>query len=543
MKLINKFVTSRNKRMFLLLVIIILLCSLFSIWPVKLIEGIVDFAQGDAGNVRQIVRLGILYFIFQIAGMFFRALFSYISAYLQNSIGVTIQNELYAKLLKVRLSVLDGKNSLEITNTLIEDTDYVSNNLVSPFTKLIWSFTSFVMGLMFMISISPALTLIILPCGLITSVSARAIQKKSEKNISEKREKSTRLWKTFAEGIRGIMPIRLYRYDAQYRQNAAKASEEMKKVSLVQSRLENINLFLVSSLFMVTIGVILVFSSIFVINGYITIGGLTAVLMYNHMLVDPLVDILDIQQSIIKLKVSLKRIESLFSMPDDANAMKHTVSVDKVVLKDVSFSYDDGAYTLSNINITLPSPVSVCIMGKSGSGKTTLANIIAGLYPPSGGEVVYYNNGVAVDGVPNVGYLIQDGYLFDASVADNIRVANPSVSRGEIEKLAQICRLEDVFEAHGDNPIGENGQNLSGGERKRVRIAQTLANSNADIYIFDELTSSLDEATAARIFRNILELNLNKLCIFIEHNPATQAFMDYVIKVEQGAVTVPDELL
>lgn len=535
MALIDKFVTTKNKYVLLLLTVIILVGSFTSIWPIRLIEGIVNLAIPNASdNIVRIFQLGLAYFAFQIMGTLFSALSNYISAFLQNDIGVRIQNELYSKLLKVKLNKLEGKNSLEITNTLIEDTDFISSNLILPFTRLFSSIALFVIGIIIMLNINAVLTLIILPCGLVTSLSARAIQNKSRKNISEKRNRSNALWKTFAEGIRGIAPIRIYRYDSKYRDIVSDASTQMKEVSLAQSKLENINYFFVSSLFMITIGIIMIFSSVFVIRGYITIGSLTAVLMYNHMLIDPLINVLNIQQNLIRLTVSLRRTSALFDLPDDANAMKKFVEIDSIELRSVSYAYDEKSYVLENIDLCIAEPSNICVMGKSGSGKTTLANLIAGLYSPIEGEIVYRCRGIEVDGVPRVSYLIQDGYLFDASITQNIQIANPSISDSKLEQLRHVCLLDDIFAFHKDNPIGENGCHLSGGERKRVRIAQMLANDDADVYIFDELTSSLDEVSAGEILKNILNMHLGKICVFIEHDSEVQIFMDSVIKIENA---------
>ena len=518
------------------MLLLIVIGSLFSLWPIRLIEGIVNLAQaGNTANINQILILGALYLVFQLIGAFANSLANYLSSYLQNSIGVRIQNELYTKLLNVPLINLQSKNSLEITNTLIEDSDYVSNNLVTPVSRLLAAIVSFMIALAFMINIDYRLTLIILPCGLIMSISARLIQNKSAANIKEKRDKSTYLWKIFAEGIKGIMPIRLYHYDLKYRDLVQAASLEMKRVSLAQHKLENLNLFVVTTLFMTTIGIILIASSIFVVNELITVGSLTAVLMYNHMLVDPLIEILNVQQNLIRLKVSLKRINMLFELPNDENVNKEQVKIDQITLEELCYTYEDEK-VLDRINFTIKAPAHICIMGESGAGKTTLANLIAGLYTPSAGKLDYYFRGKKVNGVPRISYLIQDGYLFDKSIVENIKIANFLITDHEVEEIIDICCLREVFQVHGDSPIGEDGCHLSGGERKRVRIAQMLANKAADIYIFDELTSSLDEATANKILANIFALKLAKICIFIEHNLNVTSLVDHVFTVSNGKI-------
>ncbi|MCL2421646.1 MAG: ABC transporter ATP-binding protein/permease [Defluviitaleaceae bacterium] len=530
-----QYIDGKTRLIFAFIILVVLAGRVFTLWPIRLIEAVVNLAVLDATHhINSIIMIGIVYCLSHAAGAFANAANLYLCAYLQTDMGVKIQNRLYTKLLRVRLAVLQNRNSIEITNALIEDTAFVCNNLVTPMVKVFTALSSFALGLFFMLNISWQLTLIILPCGLVTSISARLIQKKSEENIEGKRDKSNILWKIFTEGIRGIIPIRVYRHDKAYGDMVKTASKEMKAVSLAQEKLKAINLFFMSVLFMTTIGGIMIFSGIFVVRGLITIGALAAVMMYNHMLIDPLIDVLDIQQDIIKLNVSLRRIFKLLSLPDDENAGKDIVKIDTIVLDNLSFSYDENAVLYENITLTINSPCNLWVKGESGSGKTTLVNIIAGLYPPSAGKLRYFCNNNEVHGLPKISYLIQDGYLFDRSIADNIKIANPNISDEKISQLIAVCRLGDVIAVHKDKPVGENGSLLSGGEKKRLRLAQMLAVDDADLFIFDELTSSLDEAVAFEIMNNILDMKLNKICLFIEHNTMVAAFFKECLVVDEG---------
>lgn len=111
----------------------------------------------------------------------------------------------------------------------------------------------------------------------------------------------------------------------------------MKKFILKQSKLDSLSYFALSSLFMMTIGGILIISSIFVVKGYVSIGGLTAIMMYNHLLLYPLVDSLQLQQSFIKLKISLKRINKIFDIPIDKMYFEKKTDINSVLLKGVYF--------------------------------------------------------------------------------------------------------------------------------------------------------------------------------------------------------------
>ena len=123
--------------------------------------------------------------------------------------------------------------------------------------------------------------------------------------------------------------------------------------------------------------------------------------------------------------------------------------------------------------------------------------------------------------------MIQNGYLFDASLFDNLKIANESLTKDEFIKIVNICKLEKVYEQHLNAPIGENGNKLSAGERKRVQIARNIVNSSADIYIFDELTANLDSEIADIVFVNVLNFLQNKICIFIEHDKSKIDLCDY----------------
>lgn len=386
-----------------------------------------------------------------------------------------------------------------------------------------------------MITINVLLPFLIIPLGLVTAIVAKIINDKSSKNIEDLRDSSQNLWKTFEEGIRGILPIKIFGHSKDYQRKVELDTNNMKKFALKQSKLDSLSYFALSSLFMITIGGILIISSIFVVNGYISLGGLTAIMMYNHLLVDPLVDSLQLQQSFIKLKISLKRINKIFDMPIDKMYSKRKVDINSVILKNVSFSYNNTE-VLKNINLNLSSNYKVAIVGHTGSGKSTLAKIIVGLYSVSKGECEYYYNGNKTEGIPKVGYLVQDGYLFDVSIKENIKLFNNQLSDTDFRHIAKISGVDSIEKSYSDENIGDNGKLLSGGEKKRVEIARTLAYKEAFMYIFDELTSSLDNAMANNIMDNIFSELKDKLCIFIEHNLEYTKNMDLIIVMKSGEI-------
>lgn len=281
----------------------------------------------------------------------------------------------------------------------------------------------------------------------------------------------------------------------------------------------------------------MIFSAVFVTKGMISIGGLTALLMYNHMLVDPLMNLLDARKMMILCNVSMKRMDE-FNHFDIQERIISNKIIDMVVFQHVAFWYQDHSCIINDLNITLRNDSIYLIRGRSGIGKTTFVNLLAGLIQTKRGEIVYVNNHESVDALPDVAYLMQDGYLFDMCIKENIKIANPDITDKEYRDLIDTCCLNEIQQRFGNQAIGENGQLLSGGERKRILLAQTLARKNCHIMIFDELSNSLDQTVYRTICKNMRPYLKNKICIFIEHHDQLEFDYDYEIRFQEGNIQV-----
>ncbi len=517
LKIIKKYLITNDYLILLVLTIIVIVSSFLAIWPVMLIKDMVDLAfSKDISNVNMIFKLGLLYLLAHVVTAFLKSLGMYITDFLQYKTGFNIQTNVYEKLLKMKL--INSKDSTEVVNKVVEDVDYIIHNLFRPYQNILYSVLTFFFGLYFMLSINPILTLIIIPLGLIMAFISKAVSEKSEKNAEKMRSSSEKLWKTFIEGVRGIIPIRLHGIKSKYMAEVRRDGLEYKEVGKKQSKINAVSYFSASSLYMVTIGMILIGSSYYVLKGIMSVGALTAIAMYNHMLVDPLINMLDIQQNIIKLKVSSNRIKSLLDEKDLIEENEEYGRVDEISVHKLGFNYREDDSILNDISFTLKKGSKLVIVGETGVGKSTLATILSGILESKTGSISHYNRGYKVDYKPRIAHLFQDGYIFDRSIRANIELLNPDISLDEYNKVIKISMLEDVIRTHSDSAIGENGSKLSGGEKKRLRLARALAKKDCDIFIFDELSSSLDKYTCETIFKNIINNYSDKILIFIEHS-------------------------
>ena len=317
--------------------------------------------------------------------------------------------------------------------------------------------------------------------------------------------------------------MKLHRVTETYYKKVSKNGESLADSQIRQSRLENLTYFCTSSLFMFSIGIILIISALMITKDIISVGGLTAILMYNHMLTDPLLETVSINQDLIRLKVSVGRLQQILNLPKDQENLP-VVPVDEILLENISYDFESRTI-IKDLTLNLKAPVSLAVFGKTGAGKTTLVNLITHIYMPRKGHVQYRWKGSVVQGLPKISYLIQDEYLFDDTITNNIMIANPSLPEEDFKEIVRECHLAEVLKNHSGT-IGENGSHLSGGERKRVLLARALADSQADIYVFDELSSALDEGTFQQIFTNVETRLKDKIRIYIEHNRSIEDKVD-----------------
>lgn len=218
------------------------------------------------------------------------------------------------------------------------------------------------------------------------------------------------------------------------------------------------------------------------------------------------------------------------------------LSGDSFSFENVSFSYHEGAEVLRDVSFqTKPGSITT-IVGPSGSGKSTVAKLMAGFWDAGGGEIRY--GGHDVRDIPfgqlmeHVAYVAQDTFLFDRTIADNIRMGRPDATDAEVEEAARAAGAYEFIERlpQGfDTPAGEAGARLSGGERQRITIARAML-KNADVVILDEATAYADPENEALVERAISELVAGKTLVTIAHRLSTITGADQIIVMDAGRI-------
>ncbi len=306
-----------------------------------------------------------------------------------------------------------------------------------------------------------------------------------------------------------------------------------------------------------------------VIYGEMTIGGLVAFQILLGLFAAPVQGLVGFGSQIQEIQGDLTRLDDVLryeqdpvlasedmAPPDAANktaappASPHKLT-GHVELKEIRFGYDPLEKPLiENFSLTLAPGKRVALVGGSGSGKSTLGRLILGLYQPTGGEVLY--DGRRIMEIPrsaftaSVASVDQDIFMFEGTIAENLTLWDPTISRSEILAAAKDACIHDVIAARPggyDSPMAEMGANFSGGQRQRLEIARALVR-NPSILVLDEATSALDAATEKAIDDNLRRRGCT--CIIVAHRLSTIRDCEEIIVLDEGKVIergTQDELM
>jgi len=284
-----------------------------------------------------------------------------------------------------------------------------------------------------------------------------------------------------------------------------------------------------------------------VIIGEITVGQLIAFNMLSGQVAAPILRLAQLWQDFQQFRISLERLGDVLNVPTEPKQKLNRPTLPpidgRIVMEQVRFRYSPtGREILTGIDLEIPSGQCIGVVGPSGSGKSTLTKLIQRLYIPESGRVLVDGNDLALLDPAwlrrQVGVVLQENILFNASVKENIALSDPSYS---MERIIQAAKLAGAHEfilelEHGyDTEIGERGAGLSGGQRQRLAIARALI-TNPKILILDEATSALDYESEKAIQDNMQLICRGRTVIIIAHRLSTVRGCDRIITVDKGQV-------
>ncbi len=283
-----------------------------------------------------------------------------------------------------------------------------------------------------------------------------------------------------------------------------------------------------------------------VLSGAMTLGDLFAYLLFTGMVVTPVVQIANIGTQISEAFAGLDRIREIRQIATEDDEDDDRESIDDLRgdfrFEDVSFEYVADVPVLKGVSFQAPAGTTTALVGSSGSGKSTLINLVAAFNRPKSGRLLVDGRDLAGlrlrDYRSNLGIVLQDNFLFDGTIAENICFSAPRATMEQVREAARIAHCDefvDRFEKGYDTIVGERGVKLSGGQRQRVAIARAIL-ANPRILILDEATSSLDSESEAQIQEALGALRQGRTTFVIAHRLSTIYSADQILVLEDGEI-------
>jgi len=280
--------------------------------------------------------------------------------------------------------------------------------------------------------------------------------------------------------------------------------------------------------------------------GAMTLGDLVMYSFFVGLLAAPVVQIANVGTQVSEAFAGLDRIREILDLPtEDQEDRAREPLPDlsgQVEFRDVAFEYEPGAPVLRGLSFQVPAGSTVALVGSSGSGKSTIIGLLMAFNRPRLGQVLVDGRDLQTlrlrDYRSKLGVVMQDNFLFDGTIADNIGFARPGAAREDIEAAGRIAHVDEFaerFEAGWDTVVGERGVRLSGGQRQRVAIARAIL-ADPRILILDEATSSLDSESEALIRDGLRRLRSGRTTFVIAHRLSTIESADQILVVEGGEI-------
>ncbi|HUE97247.1 MAG TPA: ABC transporter ATP-binding protein, partial [Longimicrobiaceae bacterium] len=283
-----------------------------------------------------------------------------------------------------------------------------------------------------------------------------------------------------------------------------------------------------------------------IIAGEMTIGDFVVYILFTGMVAAPVVQIASIGTQITEAFAGLDRIHEILAMKteDDEDASREMLGVidGDVRFEDVWFEYNPGVPVLKGISFHAPAGTTTALVGSSGSGKSTLISLVMAFNRPKSGRIFVDGRDLATirlrDYRAQLGVVLQDNFLFDGTVAENVSYGRPDATPEQIRAVSRVANAHEFVEAFDqqyDTIVGERGVKLSGGQRQRVAIARAIL-ANPRILVLDEATSSLDSESEALIQDGLRSLRRGRTTFVIAHRLSTIRSADQILVLEGGEI-------
>ena len=505
---------------------------------IELGEGHVDFS----GVLRNALIMVVLY----ILSAAFSYLLSRLMIVISRRVVNTMRRDVFNKLTELPVGYFDTNQTGDILSRISYDIDTINTSLSHDLVQIFASFVTVIGALVMMISISPVLVLVFAFTVPLSVFLTKKITGFTRPLFRKRSAKLGELNGFVEEMISGQKTLRAYsqeentleKFDSQNEETVKayyKAEYYGSMVGPSVNFVNNLSLSLVSF-----------FGAVLFLKNAVSIGNISTFVLYSRQFSGPINEVANI---IGELQSAFSAAERVFRLldeepepEDDPEAMELEGAEGYVAIDNVHFGYNEDKEVIHGLSLDVPKGALVAIVGPTGAGKTTIVNLLMRFYDVNSGEV-------RLDAHPikkltrrslrlNYSMVLQDTWLFNGTVYENIAYGNDSAGKEDVERVCKACGIHDYIMTLPDGydtVLDDDASNISKGQKQLMTIARAML-LDSSLLILDEATSNVDTRTEMQIQRAMLTLMKDKTCFVIAHRLSTVRGADTILVVRDGDI-------
>ena len=460
------------------------------------------------------------------------------------------------KIHRFPLKYFDGISQGNIISIMINDIDNISGSLSQIGTRVIVNILTIFTALGIMLYISPSLTLIQLLLVSFTGVFLKKITEKSREKRRVQQRYLGKLSGYIDEILTGQAEVKSFSYEERAIENFRNLNSSYKENAIKSIFLAGFNFPTLNFIGNLGYSLIILVGAIFILQGKITLGGLSSFVIYSKLFNRPIASISEAYSIIQTVLVSAERFFQFMDQEEDLDVGKKDINFDSlkgnIEFRNVDFAYNKETPVLKNLSFKTGNGEVVAIVGPTGGGKTTIVNLLMRFYDITSGEILL--DGINIEEYKKseirklFGMVLQDSWLFTGTIRDNISYGNTDISFDKVVESARLACAHDFimkFPDGYDTMITEDNMILSQGQKQLITIARIIA-SDPKFLILDEATSGVDTRTEIRLQKAIANLIKGRTSFIIAHRLSTIKNADLILVLKDGKIAeqgTHDELM
>lgn len=514
----------------------------------ELTANLIDMAKGIPGAHIDTTYIGVILVLYFLRGLLYE-LGSYGSSYfmtnaVQNSIR-DLRHDLSEKINKVPVSYFDNQQFGNVLGRFTSDIETVSNALQQSFLQIINAFLTIILVIAMVLYLNWQLAMIVIVMIPITYVSAQFILKKSQPYFKKQADALGDMNGFVQENLTGFNVLKLYGREEISSEEFREITQNLQEVGFKASFISGIMMPVLSAISDMAYLIIAAIGALQVLSGTLTIGNMQAFVQYVWQVSQPVQTITQLASVLQSAKSSLDRIFEVLDEPDEVSQVTEHLTHDltgQVSFENVSFQYVADKPLIQNFNLEVKPGEMVAIVGPTGAGKTTLINLLMRFYDVTGGSIKIDGHDIRnlsrQEYRKQFGMVLQDAWLYEASIKENLRFGNLEATDEEIIAAAKAANVDHFIRTlpGGYNmEMNQESTNVSLGQKQLLTIARALL-ADPKILILDEATSSVDTRLELLIQKAMTNLMEGRTSFVIAHRLSTIQEADKILVLNNGQI-------